>query len=46
MAGLRDKLIHEYFGVNLELVWEMVIRELPMLRPRMEKILEAQPPSD
>lgn len=32
---MRDKLIHEYFGVDLNLVWDVVERELPTLRPRI-----------
>lgn len=32
---MRDKLIHEYFGVDLALVWDVVERELPVLRPQL-----------
>jgi uncharacterized protein with HEPN domain len=38
---MRDKLIHEYFGVDLTLVWDVVERELPTLRPRIAALLEA-----
>jgi uncharacterized protein with HEPN domain len=36
---MRDKLIHDYFGVDLDLVWEVVRQELPTLRRRVESIL-------
>lgn len=32
IAGMRDKMIHEYFGVNLEIVWNVVERDLAPLR--------------
>ena len=32
MAGMRDKLIHQYFGVDLSIVWTVVKDELPPLR--------------
>jgi uncharacterized protein with HEPN domain len=38
-AGMRDKLIHAYFGVNLEVVWETLQQDLPQLRPTIEQIL-------
>ena len=40
MAGMRDKLIHEYFGVNLKRVWDTLKKDIPNLRPTFEKILK------
>lgn len=39
MAGMRDKVIHEYFGVELSLVWKTVKEEMPPLKPLFEKML-------
>lgn len=39
MAGIRDRLVHSYFKVNLEIVWMTVAVEFPELRPMMEDIL-------
>jgi uncharacterized protein with HEPN domain len=33
MAGMRDKLIHWYFGVDLEVVWNVIREEIPRLKP-------------
>ncbi len=40
MAGMRDKLIHEYFGVDLSIVWAVSKDELPPLRPKIEGLLK------
>jgi len=40
MAGFRDKLIHFYFGIKYELVWNTIKMELPELRNKIEKVLK------
>jgi uncharacterized protein with HEPN domain len=39
IAGTRDKLIHEYFGVKLDLVWETIKKNLPELEKQIHEIL-------
>jgi len=39
ITGMRDKVIHEYFGINLKVVWNVVKRELPSLKKTVEEIL-------
>ncbi len=39
MSGMRDKLIHEYFGIDEDIVWRVAVEELPPLKPFFEKIL-------
>ncbi|HLG19080.1 MAG TPA: DUF86 domain-containing protein [Bdellovibrionota bacterium] len=39
MAGMRDKMVHEYFGIDLELVWDVVDKELPNLETKINQLL-------
>lgn len=45
IAGMRDTLIHRYFGVKLDLVWQVVEKDLPAFKTRVEEILKQNPPT-
>jgi len=38
LAGMRDRLIHHYFGVNFDIVWEIAKQDLPDLAAEIDKI--------
>jgi uncharacterized protein with HEPN domain len=38
IAGMRDKLIHEYHGVDLRIIWKTVHEDIPLLLPALEKL--------
>lgn len=40
MAGLRDKVIHHYFGINFDIVWNVIKAELPGIALQIENILK------
>jgi uncharacterized protein with HEPN domain len=40
LAGMRDKLIHDYVGVSLEAVWRTVKEDIPLVRPALVDMLE------
>lgn len=42
MAGMRDRLIHGYFGVDYELVWDVVRNKIPKLKEEIERILREE----
>lgn len=40
IAGMRDKLIHHYFGINLERVWMVVQKDLPLLKEQLRALIQ------
>ena len=40
IAGTRDRLIHGYFGVNIDIVWEIATMDVPVLKEDIQKIRE------
>jgi uncharacterized protein with HEPN domain len=44
IAGMRDTLIHRYFGVKLDLVWQVVETHLTPFKTRVQTILDTLPP--
>lgn len=42
IAGMRDKLIHHYFSVDLEVVWKTSTKFVPELKPAISKVLESK----
>lgn len=40
MAGMRDRLIHDYQGVNYSIVWDVVKNKIPLLKIQIEEVLK------
>ena len=40
IAGMRDKLIHEYFGVDAKVLWKTATEDVPMIRVEFKKIVK------
>lgn len=41
IKGMRNRLIHDYMGTDLELVWNIIIKELPAFETSLQKIYES-----
>jgi uncharacterized protein with HEPN domain len=44
IAGMRDQLIHNYFGVDYDIVWDVVIQKIPALDAEIRHIFEQEYP--
>ena len=42
MAGMRDRLVHDYFGVDYDIVWDVVTRKIPGLAMDMRFIMKSE----
>lgn len=40
MAGMRDKISHFYFGIDYKIVWGVIRKKLPIIKPVIKKILK------
>jgi uncharacterized protein with HEPN domain len=40
IVGLRNALVHDYFGVDLGVVWEIVVRDVPQLKSAVLKLVD------
>ena len=38
MAGLRNRIVHDYFGLDLEIIWQVIRHDLPQLRVQLEDL--------
>ncbi|MDA3820117.1 MAG: DUF86 domain-containing protein [Candidatus Delongbacteria bacterium] len=41
MAGMRDRLIHDYMGVNYSIVWDVIKNKIPELQKQISEVIEA-----
>lgn len=39
---MRDRLIHGYFGIDYDIVWDVVTNKIPMLQRAIKEIIEAE----
>ena len=42
MAGMRDRLIHDYMGVNYSIVWDVIINKIPELCSQVVNVIEKE----
>ena len=42
MAGMRDRLIHEYMGINYSIVWDVIKNKIPELSNQIKQVIEQE----
>ena len=42
MAGMRDRLIHDYIGVNYSIVWDVIKNKIPELHKQIEMVINKE----
>jgi uncharacterized protein with HEPN domain len=38
IAGLRNRIVHDYFGLDLEIIWQIILHDMPLLKAQLEKL--------
>jgi uncharacterized protein with HEPN domain len=38
IAGLRNRIVHDYFGLDLGIIWQIIHHDLPLLKAQLEKL--------
>ena len=46
IIGMRNRLVHGYWAVKLEVVWEAIHRDFPAARPQLQRVLDELPPEE
>lgn len=41
---MRDKIVHDYMGIDLETVWETATKDVPVLESQLRRLVETKPP--
>jgi len=44
MIGMRHKIVHDYLEIDEDIVWDVVIQDLPLIVPVLEEIIPAEGP--